>query len=98
MIARECLSKTFKKVLLFCFIMKFKIPNVNLGQFKKYFNSLNFYWFVSKFAQYKRVLRRSKKPSLQEFKDIIKVCLAGITIIGVVGFLIQTIFIFIIKI
>ena len=37
----------------------------------------------------KRVLRITKKPSKDEFKNIIKVSSIGILLIGLIGFLIQ---------
>lgn len=39
----------------------------------------------------KRVLQVTKKPSMLEFKSILKVTAIGILIIGVIGFLISTI-------
>lgn len=41
--------------------------------------------------EYKRILRRARKPNRQEFTDIIKVCGLGIVIIGFIGFFIQMI-------
>jgi protein transport protein SEC61 subunit gamma-like protein len=39
----------------------------------------------------KRVLKITKKPDNNEFKEIVKVSGAGILIIGIIGFLIQLI-------
>ena len=39
----------------------------------------------------KRVLRVTKKPSRDEFKNIVKVSGAGILIIGLLGFILQII-------
>ncbi len=43
------------------------------------------------FAECKRVLRVTKKPTSEEFKTIVMVAGAGILLIGVVGFLLQVI-------
>ncbi len=40
-------------------------------------------------AEYKRVLRVTKKPSAIEFKTIVKVSGLGMAVIGIIGFLIQ---------
>ncbi|MBR9679089.1 MAG: protein translocase SEC61 complex subunit gamma [Nanoarchaeota archaeon] len=52
----------------------------------------------SLYYQYKRVLKRTKKPSREEFIDIVKISAAGMIAIGMIGFVIQTIFLYIIKI
>lgn len=41
-----------------------------------------------KFQNYKRVLQISKKPSIEELKDIIRICAIGIALIGIIGFII----------
>lgn len=40
-------------------------------------------------AECKRVLRITRKPTTQEFKDLVKVTGIGILIIGFMGFVIQ---------
>lgn len=42
-----------------------------------------------------RVLRVTKKPNSIEFKTIVKVSAAGMLLIGLVGFLVQTVKVFI---
>ena len=41
-----------------------------------------------KIEEYIRVLKLAKKPSKEEFRDILRVCLIGILFIGVVGFVV----------
>ncbi|MBS3171422.1 protein translocase SEC61 complex subunit gamma [Candidatus Woesearchaeota archaeon] len=41
--------------------------------------------------EYKRVYTVTHKPSMEEFKGIIKISLIGISIIGLLGFLVQII-------
>ncbi|MAG19851.1 protein translocase SEC61 complex subunit gamma [archaeon] len=48
------------------------------------------------FVEMRRVWKITKKPSKQEFKAIVKVTSIGIAIIGLLGFLLQTIW-FMIK-
>jgi protein transport protein SEC61 subunit gamma-like protein len=48
--------------------------------------------------QYKRVLKRTKKPTREEFIDVVKISAAGMALIGLIGFVIQVIFINIIQI
>ncbi len=38
-----------------------------------------------------RVLKRTKKPTPQEFKDLVKITGLGLMVIGAIGFLIQVI-------
>lgn len=45
--------------------------------------------FKSFLTQSKRVFRITKKPSMEEYKVIVKISGLGIAIIGIVGFLIQ---------
>ena len=52
----------------------------------------------SAYYQYKRVLIRTKKPSKQEFIDVVKISAAGMILIGLLGFIMQVIFIQIIKV
>ncbi|MDD2678792.1 MAG: protein translocase SEC61 complex subunit gamma [Candidatus Nanoarchaeia archaeon] len=44
--------------------------------------------------EYKRILIISKKPTMQEFLSIAKICAIGMALIGFAGFLIQIIGIF----
>ena len=46
----------------------------------------------SKLLEYKRVLKITKKPDMEEFKMIVKVTGLGMAVIGFVGFLISMIF------
>lgn len=41
-----------------------------------------------KLKEYRRVLRITKKPNMEEFKSTVKVTGLGILIIGVIGFII----------
>ena len=47
--------------------------------------------FVTFVKECRRVLKVTKKPSMDEFKTIVKVSGLGITIIGLLGFLINII-------
>jgi len=47
--------------------------------------------------EYKRVLSIARKPTMDEFTAIMKICSLGVLIVGVVGFAIQFIYQFIIK-
>lgn len=40
----------------------------------------------------KRVLMITRKPTKQEFKDLVKICGIGLLIIGFAGFLVATIY------
>ncbi len=42
-------------------------------------------------TEYKRVYTVTHKPSMEEFKGIIKISLIGIGVIGLLGFLVQVI-------
>ena len=44
-----------------------------------------------KISEYKRVLRVTKKPNMEEFKSTVKVTGLGIVIIGLIGFTIAII-------
>ena len=46
-------------------------------------------------TQCKRVFRITKKPSMEEFKVIVKISGLGIAIIGIIGFLIHMLWILI---
>ncbi|PIO00150.1 protein translocase SEC61 complex subunit gamma [archaeon CG10_big_fil_rev_8_21_14_0_10_43_11] len=48
-------------------------------------------------AHYRRVLRRTKRPSKREFIDIVKITGIGMVIMGVIGFALQTLFVYVIK-
>ncbi|MAG45245.1 MAG: protein translocase SEC61 complex subunit gamma [Nanoarchaeota archaeon] len=45
--------------------------------------------FKSFILESKRVFRVTKKPTMEEYKAIVKVSAIGIAIIGILGFLIQ---------
>lgn len=49
------------------------------------------YKLIQYWQECKRVLRSTKKPTLEEFKTIVKITGLGITIIGAIGFLIHLI-------
>ena len=53
--------------------------------------------FKSFLKECKRVFMITKKPSMKEFKIIVKVTAIGIALIGVIGFLIQILWILIKK-
>lgn len=65
--------------------LKYLKPSFLLGKLK------------SLYYEYKRVLKRTKKPSREEFAEVVKISAAGMLLIGLVGFVIQTIFIYIIQ-
>jgi len=46
-----------------------------------------------KIRNYIRVLRIAKKPSFEDFMDTARVCLIGMAVIGVIGFLLYMLFI-----
>jgi protein transport protein SEC61 subunit gamma-like protein len=43
-------------------------------------------------AESKRVIKVTKKPTKKEYMTIVKVSAAGILIIGLIGFIIQTVY------
>ena len=47
--------------------------------------------------QFKRVMRRSKKPGKEEYLEVVKITGIGLLIIGFIGFIIQTIFLKVLK-
>ncbi|MEM5797793.1 MAG: protein translocase SEC61 complex subunit gamma [Candidatus Aenigmatarchaeota archaeon] len=49
---------------------------------------------VEKFREWKRVMSVARKPDKDEFLTSAKICALGITIIGIIGFVIFLIFIF----
>ncbi len=49
-------------------------------------------------SHYRRVLRRTKKPSKAEFIDVVKVTAIGMLVIGLIGFAVQTLFVYVIKV
>lgn len=51
--------------------------------------------FKSFITQCKRVFKVTKKPSMEEFKVIVKIAGLGISIIGIIGFLIYLLWILI---
>ena len=51
--------------------------------------------FKSFLMQSKRVFKITKKPSMEEFKVIVKITSLGIAIIGIIGFLIYLLWILI---
>lgn len=48
--------------------------------------------FWNKIEEFKRILKISRKPTLQEIKRASKVSLIGILIVGLIGFILQLIF------
>ena len=52
----------------------------------------------STYYHYKRVLKRTRKPTKEEFVEVVKISAAGMLVMGLIGFIIQTIFIYIIKV
>ncbi len=46
---------------------------------------------VNKLKEYRRVLKITKKPSMDEFKSISQVTAIGLAIIGLIGFVINMI-------
>jgi len=51
--------------------------------------------FKRKLMEYKRVLMITKKPTMAEFKAIVKVTAIGALLIGAIGFVIHMIAVFI---
>lgn len=54
------------------------------GRVKQWIAWLSAYWI-----ECRRVLRVTKKPTMYEFKTIVKVSGLGMAIIGIIGFLMQ---------
>ena len=50
-----------------------------------------------KLKQYKRVISISRKPSREEFSDILKVSSLGLLAMGFIGFIVQLIYQFLIQ-
>ncbi len=50
--------------------------------------------FWSKLEEYKRVLKIARKPTKEEILRASKVSFLGILIVGVIGFIIQLLFVF----
>ena len=48
-----------------------------------------------KLMEYKRVLKITKKPTMQEFKSVVKVTAIGALLVGAIGFLIHMAAVFI---
>jgi len=46
----------------------------------------------TRIAEYRRILKVSRKPSSKEFKEIIKVTGAGMLLMGFIGFAVQMLF------
>ena len=59
-------------------------PTKPKGRVKKWMTWLSSYW-----TECRRVLRVTKKPTMVEFKTIVKVSALGMSIIGIIGFLLQ---------
>ncbi len=54
-------------------------------------------WLISQKEQYLRLWRVMKKPTKEELKLVSKVSAIGVLILGIIGFLIQLLFILIRK-
>jgi protein translocase SEC61 complex gamma subunit len=50
---------------------------------------------IEKINDYKRVLSVAEKPTVEELKEIIKICGIGMTILGTIGLIFYIIFYFI---
>jgi protein translocase SEC61 complex gamma subunit len=50
---------------------------------------------IEKINDYKRVLSVAEKPTVEELKEIIKICGIGMTILGAIGLIFYIIFYFI---
>jgi len=76
--------------------------NKYVSTLRNKFKNLNWKELLTKIklelSQYKRVMKKAKKPSKQEFIDIVKISALGMVLIGIAGFVIQTLFIQVIKI
>lgn len=66
-----------------------KFPKLSLPKIKIEGNS--FQKLANKLKEYKRVLQITKKPDTEEFKTTVKASALGMTVIGVVGFIIAII-------
>ncbi len=59
-------------------------------------STMGFKELVTKLAKFiaesKRVIKVTKKPTKKEYMTIVKVSAAGILIIGLIGFIIQTVY------
>lgn len=51
--------------------------------------------FWSKIEEFRRVLKISRKPTLEEIKRASKVSFVGILIVGMIGFILQLLFLLI---
>ncbi|MEM0056966.1 MAG: protein translocase SEC61 complex subunit gamma [Candidatus Geothermarchaeota archaeon] len=47
---------------------------------------------LKKFEEYIRILRLAKKPTLKEFWQYLKVILVGVSVLGLVAYLVKMIF------
>jgi len=68
-----------------------KIPQLGLSGKKFYMPKLRMPNLKEKFTEYARVLKVTKRPDSVEFKTIVKASGIGITVIGVMGFIIAVI-------
>jgi len=50
---------------------------------------------VETIRNYVRVLKIAKKPNLEDFLDTARVCLIGMAVIGIIGFLLYILFVLI---
>lgn len=48
---------------------------------------------IETLKNYMRVLKIASKPSMEDFLDTARICLIGMSVIGVIGFLLYIIFI-----
>jgi protein transport protein SEC61 subunit gamma-like protein len=48
---------------------------------------------VDTIKNYVRVLRIAKKPSWNEFSDTARICLIGMSVVGIIGFILYMLFI-----
>ncbi len=68
---------------------RFSAPKISLPKIQIKAESIQ--WITNKLKEYKRVLLITKKPDMEEFKTTVKASALGMTIIGVVGFIIAII-------
>jgi protein transport protein SEC61 subunit gamma and related proteins len=54
-------------------------------------------WIRDQYIQSRRVLKVTKRPDTEEFKTIVKVSGLGMTVIGMIGFIIAMIYLTVFK-
>lgn len=66
------------------------IPIPTTGAIKRFFSALKRFNIMETLREYRRILYIARKPGKKEFSEILKICGIGIILIGLIGFIIQT--------